>query len=337
LHQLKTHHFHKEKKMNVSLSKTALLTIFLILICNSFALAEKLPVFVSILPQKYFVEQIAKDKVDITVMVQPGDSPHTYEPRPSQMTALSKAKIYFSIGVGFENSWMERIQAVNPGINIVRTDQGIKKIPMTAHHHEEEHHGEEHHEDADHHDEHGEEHHEEVGHHDHHGEEHSGHEGLDPHIWLSPKLVKIQARTIVHALVTADPSNQGFYETNYKDFVKRLDQLDNKLHTMFKDQKQLKFMVFHPSWGYFAKAYGLEQIAIEIEGKNPKPAQLKELIKDARKNDISVIFVQPQSSTRSAKLIAKEIHGHIVFADPLAADWMANMTDIAEKFKEAHK
>ncbi len=305
--KLNPNHSCKEKNSTMYQFRTALLALALILIFNSFALAEKLPVFVSILPQKYFVEQIAKDKTDISVLVQPGASPHTYEPKPSQMVALSTAQIYFSIGVPFENSWLKKIQAANPKINIVHTDTGIQKIPMAVHHHHEINHGEE------------------------------EHTGLDPHIWLSPLLVKIQAETIFHALVAADPSNQGFYEANYKAFVNRLNRLDNQLHATFDDQKHYKFMVFHPSWGYFAQAYGLEQIAIEVEGKNPKPAQLRDLIKDARKNDISVIFVQPEFSTKSARLIAKEIQGQVIFADPLAANWMANMTDIAEKFKKALK
>ncbi len=262
---------------------------------------KKLSVFVSIVPQKYFVQQIGKDLVDVHVMVKPGASPAIYEPKPRQMVALSKTKLYFSIGVPFENTWLKKISAANPKLIVVHTDSDIQKIPMDG--------------------EHGDEHHEK--------------EALDPHIWLSPELVKIQAKTILNALKKADSVHKKLFETNYTIFIKQVTNLNLKLQHIFKGKGRQRFMVFHPSWGYFAKAYNLTQIPIEIEGKAPKPAQLKKLIAHARKNKVRVIFVQPQFSNKSAELIANEIKGQIVFADPLAADWMANMQEVAQKFEEA--
>ena len=277
--------------------------------------SNRLPVFVSIVPQRYFVQQIGKDLVDVKVMVQPGASPATYEPKPKQMSDLSKAKVYFAIGVPFENTWLRKITTANPEMKVVHTDHGIKKIPMTEHHHEsEEHHGKEAHE-----------------------EDHHEHVGLDPHIWLSPPLVKIQARTILAALQEADPGHRNVYEANFQNFAKRIDQLDADLKKTFAGKQGLQFMVFHPSWGYFALSYGIEQVAIEIEGKNPKPAQLEELINHAREKGIRVIFAQPQFSTKSAKLIAREINGEVTFADPLAEDWMTNLSYVADNFKKALK
>ncbi len=278
--------------------------------------AEKLPVFVSIVPQKYFVQQIGKDLVDVQVMVQPGASPATYEPRPSQMAALSRTKLYFSIGVPFEQTWLTKIVAANPAMEVVPTDQGIDKISMAAFHDDE---VNKHHE----------------GQTKANDESDHRHTGLDPHIWLSPALVKIQSLTILMALKKADPENANIYEKNHQVFARKIETLDTTLHQMFDDNQTLQFMVFHPSWGYFARAYGLKQMPIEIQGKNPKPAQLKKLIQDARKNKINVIFVQPQFSTKSAALIAREIKGQILFADPLAADWMNNMQLMAKKFREA--
>ncbi len=282
------------------------ITFFILLAPAHGFSAKKLPVFVSILPQKYFVQQIGKDLVDVQVMVKPGANPATYEPRPSQMAALSRTGLYFSIGVPFEQMWLKKIMAANPAMEVVPTDQGIEKIPMTAFH-------------------------EEVG----HRKEDHGHTGLDPHIWLAPALVRIQSLTILKALKKADPGNAEIYEKNHRVFAKNIKTLDADLHQIFDDNQTLRFMVFHPSWGYFAQAYGLKQMPIEIQGKNPKPAQLKELIQDARENKINVIFVQPQFSTKSAALIAREINGNILFADPLAADWMANMQLVAKKFREA--
>ncbi len=340
--------------------------LFLIIFLQSFVVtgngfaADKLPVFVTIAPQKYFVQQIGKDLVDVHVMVQPGADPHTYEPKPQQMVALSRAKIYFAVGIEFEKAHLTRITATNPKLKVIHTDHGIAKLAMEAHHHHGEH-AEEHHEtghdhekgehhgedahDKDHHDhdKHAEEHHE-TGHDhekgEHHGEDahdkdHHDHAGLDPHIWLSPPLVKIQARTILAALQNADPEHRGHYEANFKAFTAQIDQLDADLKKTFTGKKGLQFIVFHPAWGYFAHAYGLKQVPIEIEGKDPKPAQLKELIQHARENKIRVVFVQPQFSTKSAKLVAMEIGGQVAFADPLAEDWMSNLRRVADKFQAA--
>ncbi len=280
--------------------------------------ADRMPVFVSIAPQKYFVQEIGKDLVDVQVMVQAGADPHTYEPRPRQMVAISKAKLYFAIGIEFEVAHLDKIIATNPRIRLVRTDQGIEKIPMTAHHHgEEEHHGKE------------------AGHREEGEHEHEGRP--DPHIWLSPPLVMTQARTILNALQETDPSHAAAYEANYNAFVSDLTKLDSDLKQIFSGRRGLRFMASHPSWGYFARAYGLKQVAIETEGKAPKPAQLKELIRHARESDIRVVFAQPQFSSKSAKLLGNEIGGEVIFADPLAENWSANLREVASKFRAALK
>jgi zinc transport system substrate-binding protein len=220
-------------------------------------------------------------------------------------------------------------------------------------HHEEAEHDDKHakerhvddHHQADHDPEKGEHHGEaEHGHEkgEHHGEaahdkDHHEHSGLDPHIWLSPPLVKIQARTILAALQEADPGTRSVYEANFKAFATQINRLDADLKKTFAGKTGLQFMVFHPAWGYFAHAYGLQQVPIEIEGKEPKPAQLKELIQHARKNDIKVVFVQPQFSSQSAEVVAREIGGQVAFVDPLAEDWMANLSQVADKFQAALK
>ena len=267
--------------------------------------AAPMVVFVSIVPQKYFVEQIGGDQVDVQVMVAPGASPHTYEPKPQQMAALSRARLYFAIGVPFEEAWLEKLAAANPGMRVVHTDHGIEKLPMTAGHH----HG---HGDADH----------DPG-------------GYDPHIWLSPPLVKQQAQAISAALAQSDPVNRASYAARHADFTSRLDHLHAELKALFSDKQGARFMVFHPSWGYLADTYGLEQVAIEVEGKKPKPAQIQALIEQARTSGITVIFAQPQFSAKSARLIAKEIGGEVIMADPLAADWMTNLRQLAHQLQRA--
>jgi len=320
---------------------------------NAFA-ADKLPVFVTIAPQKYFVQQIGKDLVDVQVMVHPGADPHTYEPKPQQMVALSKAKLYFAVGVEFEEANLSKITATNPNLRVIHTDDGIEKLAMEVEHHHDDH-AEEHHEgdqpEADHDHEKGEHHgeaehdqekgeHHEKAEHEHHGEaehdrDHHEHAGLDPHIWLSPPLVKIQAHTILAALQEADPVHRSVYGANFKAFSAQIDQLDADLKKIFAGKTGLQFMVFHPAWGYFAHAYGLKQVPIEIEGKDPKPAQLQVMIENARAQGIRVVFVQPQFSVKRAELVAREIGGQVAFADPLAPDWLTNLRAVAGKFKAA--
>jgi zinc transport system substrate-binding protein len=299
--------------------KIGLFLFFLGIVSPTFGIgAEPVPVFVSIVPQKYFVQKIGGEWVKVSVMVKPGASPATYEPKPNQMVALSKAKIYCAIGVPFERVWLKKITAANPKMLLVHTERGIEQRPMKAHHHEEGNH--------------------KILEKGRQGpaDEHQG--IMDPHIWLSPPLVKIQAQNILNALRLVDPRQGTIYETNYKKFMVELDALDAHIRGVFAGKGEgVAFMVFHPAWGYFARTYGLEQIAVEMEGKEPRPADLKHLIQDARERRIRAIFVQPEFSTKSAKAIAAAIGGRIVVADPLAPDWASNLKEMASKFKAALK
>jgi len=275
----------------------------------------KVAVFVSIAPQKYFVQQIGKDLVDVQVMIPPGADLHIYEPKPKQMVAITRAQLYFAIGIEFEKARLKKISRANPRMKMVQTDQAIQKIPMAAPRHREE--NDEHHAQA------------EYG----KDKDHRASSGLDPHIWLSPPLVKKQARAILMALQEIDPAHHSSYEANFQTFAAEIDDLDAELRNILSGKRGFQFMVFHPAWGYFAHTYGLQQLPVEIEGKNPKPAQLKELIEHARENDIKVIFAQPQFSARSAEVVAREINGQVVFADPLAEDWAGNLRKVARQIK----
>ena len=163
------------------------------------------------------------------------------------------------------------------------------------------------------------------------------HDGLDPHIWLDPSLVKIQAKTILEALINIDKKNKDFYTSNYKNFIKEINTLDTKIKNILKNNKDSAFMVFHPSWNYFAKAYDLEQIAVEKEGKNPKIKEIIELVKEAKEHNIKIVFVSPQFSQNSAKKIASSINGKVVNIDPLALDWKNNLIKVANSIKNSNK
>jgi zinc transport system substrate-binding protein len=275
-----------------------------------------MPVFVSILPQKFFVQKIAGDLADVSVLVMPGASPHTYEPSPRQMAELAAARAYFSIGVTFEDVWLKRIRAANPDMPVIPTDAGIVKMPMPAHGHAE-------------HDMEKPDGHEEETHHD---------QGiLDPHVWLSPDGARLVAENTCKGLSALDPAHADAYRANTDALLREIDRVDAEARRALASlpEGHRSFMVFHPSWGYFARHYGLTQIPIESEGREPSPRGLAEVIEQGRALGITVIFVQPQFSEKSASVIAAEIGAQIAVLDPLAEDWTATMTRAAQSIGQA--
>lgn len=284
-----------------------------------------LQISVSIPPQKYFVERIGGDLVRTTVMVPPGADPHTYEPKPSQLRGLSGSRIYFSIGAPFEDAWLARIvAAAGPSLSVVPMHKGVTLLPAAAplHNDEAEHaEGKEHHED----------HHALA---DGHGHDHGT---TDPHVWLSPMLVRHMSLAIRDALAKADPAHAATYRANYDRFAADIDAMDKKFADLFAalPQDRRRFLVFHPSWNYFAHNYGLTELSIEVEGREPSPRQLRAIIDLARRERITTIFVQPQFSRRAAQTIATEIGARLVDADPLAEDWAANLERTAKALAQA--
>ena len=309
------------------MQRVFLMTILMALVAVT-AQAEKLSVAVSITPQKYFVERIAGELAEITVMVPPGGNPHVFEPKPSQMAGLGRSKAYFAVGVPFEAAWLPRFQGANPKMSIMHTDKGIEKIPMTGHSHG----------DADHGPKHGHNHGHGHGHGHSHGHDHGHvhHEGEpDPHVWLSPLTAGIIAANIRDGLTEVDPANAEAYASNYAVFARELDELHREIQSILSGVTKRSFMVFHPAWGYFARTYGLKEIPIESSGSEPSPSELARLIGLAQKEGISAVFVQPQFSRRSAETIARQIGAEVVVADPLAEDWSANLLQVAESFRRS--
>lgn len=295
--------------------------LFMFIAMFSFLNASTQQLTVNILPQKYFVEKIVKDKFEINVMVKPGSSPHNFEPKPSQMKSLVASKAYFLIGDSSEKNWIEKFKQNAKNTLFVDTTIGVERIEMLKH----EHHDEDEHEDHK--------------NHEHKEEKHDEHEhvGLDPHIWLDPVSVKIQAKNIYEAMIKIDSANSEFYKTNYEEFIKELDTLDTDIKTLLSPHKDKAFMVFHPSWGYFAKRYELEQISIEIQGKEPKPNELVELIEESKKHDIKIVFVSPQFSQKSAQTISKNIGANVVAIDPLSDNWNENLLNVAKQIADSYK
>jgi len=263
---------------------------------------EKPVVFVSILPQKYFVERIAGDSLQVVVMVEPGAEPHTYEPKPAQMQTLAEADLYFSIDAPFETTWLNRIAELNPDMKVINTAAGITKRLLLEHDHEEE--------DSE----------------EAHAEEEASEQ--DPHIWLSPRLVILQAQQIHAALIAHYPQQSASYTENLNDFLADIEALDENLKATLGNLRSNSFIVYHPSWGYFADDYGLVEIAVEIGGTEPSASELAALIDLAKAEDIHVIFAQPEFNVRSAETLAEEIDGQVILISPLAENWLDNLSEV---------
>ena len=287
------------------MNKTLLILISLILLfaCNlKETEQQKTQITVSILPQKFFIEKIAPGKFNINVMIPPGASPASYDPTPQQMKDLSESVIYFRIGyIGFEMAWINNIQQTNKDLHIVEPPNDLELISEKTHSHED---------------------------HIHEG-------GIDPHIWLSPRSVEKIIRTIYNELIRIDPENQSNYEENYHKFLSEIQDLNKIITESLQNLKNRKFLIFHPALTYYARDYDLIQIPMELEGKNPTPEHLKEIIDIANRDSIRVILIQKQFDQENAFTVAKEINGTIIQIDPLAYDWLENMEEITRSLKEA--
>jgi zinc transport system substrate-binding protein len=278
-----------------------IILLFLFSGCQSHTLQSKKKVlFVSILPLKYFADQLIDGNFEVEVMVPPGASPETYSPTPKQMIHLSEAKAYFSIGyLGFEQVWLENFKATNANLQVYPTSAGIEMIK------------------------------EEQTHTDH---DHPA--GVDPHIWSSPKTAQIMAENMCNGLKKIDPANTAAYDANLKKLKLKISSVDSAITRIFKESSEKRFVVFHPALGYLARDYGLEQLAIEFEGKIPSPKHLKQVIEAARKAKVKFILIQKEFDAENAEVIAKETGSTILQIDPLDYNWSEQVIDIAQKISK---
>ncbi len=292
------------KKMNryrltVKLFTILVVVFYLLNACTNKTDNSKAVISVSILPQKYFVEQIAGDHFDINVLIPPGASPASYDPTPSQIVELAKSKIYFKIGyIEFEKNWLDKISEEYPQLNIIDNSAGLDLIENQEH---------------------------DQGHGHHHG-------FIEPHTWMSPENVKIIARSIYEALLKFDNQNESFYTENYNRFILEIESLNQDISEQLQDASSRSFIIYHPALTYFAKAYKLLQLPIEIEGKNPSAYHIKQIIDSAKSQNIQIIFIQKQFDQEKAKIIASEINGNVIAIDPLDYNWPDQLRTIANAF-----
>ena len=248
-------------------------------------------VFVSVPPQAFFVERIAGDRARVSVLVPTGKSPHTYEPSPRQVVALSEADVFFSIGVDFERSFLPRIEAELPGLKIVDSAAGILRRD---------------------------------------DEEHDTNEHGDPHVWLGIDEAEILARNTYEALAEIDPDYRAGYKKGLDELLAEIASLKTEIDGKLRSKRGEVLFVYHPSFGYFTDDFGLIQKAVETGGDEPTPKRLEAIIADARNENIAAMIIQPQFSRKAAELIATEIGVSVVSVDPLSADWPGTMRALAD-------
>jgi zinc transport system substrate-binding protein len=270
---------------------------------------DGLKVIVSLQPLAGFVEKVGGDKVHVAMMVPPGASPHTYEPRPSQLKEVSTADLFVKVGSGveFELVWMDRIIGVNKKMPVVDCSVGVELIGADVHN---------------------------EGHDEGREDVARRHAGADPHIWLSTRNAGIMVNNIYEGLALTDPANSDYYAGNRDRFFAELDALDNEIERILSKKKTRRVMVYHPAWAYLARDYGLEEVPIERAGKEASPAGIAGVVRQAREHGIKVIFASPEFSTRSAEVVAKEIGGRVVLLSPLEKDYIKNLKKVAEALKE---
>ena len=252
---------------------------------------------VSILPQRTFVQKITGDDFEVNVLIPPGSSPAAYTLRPSQLKDIARSSVWFRIGyIGFEHSWKDKVAEANSDMKVVNLSDGLDLI-------------------ADQMEQHG---------------DHVHMDGVDPHTWLSPILVKQMAKTILEEVIQLKPEKAEIYKANYENFAATCDSLNNALKTKLEPYKNRKFIVFHPSLSYYAREYGLDQYSLESGGKEPTPSHLKSVVDMANRENIRVIYIQSEFDREHARVFANEINGKIIEVWPLDPKWEENLNKITD-------
>jgi zinc transport system substrate-binding protein len=252
---------------------------------------------VSISPFKYFVDVISGGDFTVNVMVPAGSDPHVYEPVPEQINKLRISEGYISNGyLGFEMNWLDRFYQTNRKMKKLNLGESIDPIRPE------------------------------------HSDEHI--EGADPHYWVSPKCAMSMAAAVKNFLSELNPTAKDKYDQNCKQLLISIDSLDKKAEKYFEGFKGKSFMIYHPNLAYLARDYGLKEVAVESEGKEPTPAGMKYLVDLSARENIKTIFVQREFDTRNAKAIASETGAKLVIIDPLSENWLGSTTFIID---ELHK
>lgn len=283
---------------------SVLLSILMILTgCSTQApSSDLLNIAVTIQPEIGMVKAvIGEHKANIIATIPPGNSPANYQPAPKELSRISDADVYFSIGVPAEHNILPKV--VNPNTKVVSLLDAVKEKHSLRHMEE----------------------------HDHEEAEENSkvdEEGIDPHIWMSPKRVITMINTIVSTLSTIDPDHKDDYVKNGNAYITQLEELDREIRQTLSTSNLKGFIIYHPSMGYFADDYGLDMHVIEEGGKEATISSITKIVDLAKSQQIKVIFYQEEFDSKQAKLIAGEVGGQAIALDILSEDYLANMKKI---------
>jgi zinc transport system substrate-binding protein len=266
--------------------------------CNRVESNQEL-ITVSILPQKYFIDVLTSEGIEVNVMVPPGSSHSTYSPTSQQFKKLSDSKLYMGIGhLGYEQAWMPRLAELNKEMKTIILSDYLDLIAGACE--------------------------------DEHGHDHGNEHGVDPHIWMSPKAVLELLPTIKTALIESFPELKDTIESNYANLHRAISEADTRMQSVTSQLPKKEFLIFHPALSYLARDYGLIQTAVEQDGKEPSPAYLASVIKKAKTDSIPVIFIQEEYDIRNAQTISQEAGIALVQINPMEYNWLDAMNELTQ-------
>ena len=277
--------------MNKNIGFFTVLTALLIAACTGGSPSDKRIITVTIEPLRYFTEQIAGDKFTVKTMVPRGGNPETYEPTARQMVDLSASDLYIKVGnIGFERTWMKRLEANAPHTIIINSSDGITSSDNSMYIH-------------------------------------------DPHTWMSTANAMYIARNIYKALAEIDSKDSLYFKKNLERLMGKIEAVDTQIREEITKDKSTTFLIYHPALTYFAQEYGLRQLSIEEDGREPSAVQLQQIINAARQNHVNVIFVQREFDSRNTDIVARSTGAEKVEINPLSYDWDKEMVKIAQSLK----
>ncbi len=295
--------------------KTKFLYIFIFvfaiatLSCERETSKGKTTIVVSLEPQKFFLDKIVGDSIEVVCLLQNGANPENYEPSVNDLMTIENSVAYIKMGnVGFEQILIDKISQ-NKSMPIYNSSQGIALIMGT--HDCCEHHNHEHGDKCA------------EGHHHHET-------SADPHTWTSIKNAKIIAQNMLEVVLKVDSTNANYYTSNYNNLVSSLDTLDSYATTKLASHKGEAFLVWHPSLSYFARDYGFEQITIGQIGKELSAKQLQEQIDNARHHNAQVFFFQKEFDSQQASVLNDQIGAEMITINPLSYDWETEIRRIID-------
>lgn len=277
--------------MNKNIGFFTVLTALLIAACTGSSPSDKRIITVTIEPLRYFTEQIAGDKFTVKTMVPRGGNPETYEPTARQMVDLSASDLYIKVGnIGFERTWMKRLEANAPHTIIINSSDGITSSDNSMYIH-------------------------------------------DPHTWMSTANAMYIARNIYKALAEIDSKDSLYFKKNLERLMGKIEAVDTQIREEITKDKSTTFLIYHPALTYFAQEYGLRQLSIEEDGREPSAVQLKQVINTARQNHVKIIFIQREFDSRNTDIVARSTGAEKVEINPLSYDWDKEMVKIAQSLK----